>query len=60
MASMKTEKVERASTPRPESGERREAASLPGPNPRKAGEDRRAELRDLLGDYSEQTGSFFG
>ena len=62
MASTKTEKVERTSPTRPGAAraERREAASLPGSNPRKAGEARRGELRDLLGDYAEQTGSFFG
>ena len=63
MASTKTEKVERTSPTRPGAAraERREAASLPGTRPRrKTGEARRGELRDLLGDYAEQTGSFFG
>jgi hypothetical protein len=33
---------------------------MPGAAGRSGGKADRGELRDLLGDYSEQTGSFFG
>lgn len=62
MASMKSEKLERASPARSGTpgAERRETSSRPRTDPRRAGDARRGDLRDLLGDYSEQTGSFFG
>ncbi len=36
------------------------AASEPEPAPRRSGVSTGDGLRDLLGDYSEQTGSYFG
>ena len=62
MASTKTEKMDgprRVATGRAAKG-RRERASMPGTAGRPTGKDERRKLGDLLGDYSEQTGSFFG
>lgn len=62
MASTKSEKVERASpapaeltpTDRTEPASMARSAELP------ARRTERGELRDLLGDYTEQTGAHFG
>ncbi len=62
MASSKTEELDRPSrsaTVR-DIATRRERASVPASAAWPVARRRRREVRDLLGDYSEQTGAFFG